>query len=105
MPEGKKDPELLKKTEIALNLIDRTLKRKYHPGIVILDSGYGKNTSVFKKLENRKLKDLGGIAKNRKVTLKKEYILTSILRDELAKSLPRSVFTEVEIILDKPKKV
>ncbi|NES80072.1 MAG: hypothetical protein F6K10_00275 [Moorea sp. SIO2B7] len=50
--EGNKDPELLKKTEIALKLIDRTLKINYHPIIVIIDSVYGKNTSVLKELKN-----------------------------------------------------
>ena len=39
LPEGKKDPDFLKKPEIALNLIDKTLKRKYRPGIVIIDPG------------------------------------------------------------------
>jgi len=105
LPDGKKDPEFLKKPDIALNLIDRTLQRNYRPGIVIIDSGYGNNTSFLKELENRGLKYLGGIAKNRNVTVKKEGILTSIRIDELAKSLPRKEFTEVEINLDQPKKV
>jgi SRSO17 transposase len=105
LAEGKKDPDFLKKPEIALNLIDRSLKRKYRPGIVIIDSGYGNNTSFLKGLENRKLKYLGGIAKNRKVTLKKEDIITSMRMDELAESLHKEEFTEVEINLDKPKKV
>ena len=105
LPEGKKDPEFLKKPEIALNLIDKTLQRKYRPGIVIIDSGYGNNTSFLRKLENRKLKYLGGIAKNRKVTLKKEGIIASMRIDELAQSLPKEDFTEVELNLDKSKKV
>ncbi len=83
LSEGKKDPEFLKKPEIALNLIDKTLK----------------------ELESRKLKDLGGIAKNRKVTVEKEEITTPIRIDELAKSLPKEAFTEVNLVLDKPKKV
>jgi SRSO17 transposase len=88
-----------------LNLIDRTLKREYRPGIVIIYSGYGNNTSFLKELENRKLKYLGGIAKNRKVTLKKENSITSMRMDKLAESLPEEDFTEVNLILDKPKKV
>jgi hypothetical protein len=51
------------------------------------------------------LKYLGGIAKNRKVTLKEKAITTSLRMDELAKSLPKEEFTEVDLILDKPKKV
>ncbi len=105
LPEGKKDADFLKKPEIALNLIDRILKRKYRPGIVIIDSGYGNNTSFLKELESRKLKYLGGIAKNRKVTLEKEEITTPIRIDELAKSLPKEAFTEVNLVLDKQKKV
>jgi SRSO17 transposase len=105
LPEGKKDPEFLKKPEIAVNLIDKTLQRKYRPGIVIIDSGYGNNTSFLKKLENRKLKYLGGIAKNRKVPLKKEGIITSMRMDELAESLAKEEFTEVDLNLDKQKKV
>ena len=105
LPGGKKDGEFIKKPDIALNLIDQTLKRKYRPGIVIIDSGYGNNTSFLKELEKRKLKYLGGIAKNRKVTLKKEGVIQSMRIDKLAESLPKEVFTEVEINLDKPKKV
>ena len=105
LPEGKKDAEFLKKPEIALNLIDKTLKRKYRPGIVIIDSGYGNNTSFLKELESRKLKYLGRIAKNRKVTLEKEEITTPIRIDELAKSIPKEAFKEVNLVLDKPKKV
>jgi SRSO17 transposase len=105
LPEGKKDPEFLKKPEIALNLIDKTLKRKYRPRIIIVDSGYGNNTSFLKELENRKLKYLGGIAKNRKVTLKKENSITSMRMDELPQSFAKEDFTEVNLILDKPKKV
>jgi SRSO17 transposase len=88
-----------------LNLIDRTLKREYRPGIVIIDSGYGNNISFLKELENRKLKYLGGIAKNRKVTVKKEDVITSMRIDELAQSLSKEEFTEFELNLDKPKKV
>ena len=105
LPQGKTDPEFLKKPEIALNLIERSLKRKYRPGIVIVDSGYGNNTSFLQKLENRKLNYLGGIAKNRKVTQNQHGSLRSIRMDELAQGLPQEAFTEVELNLDKPKKV
>jgi SRSO17 transposase len=105
LSEGKKDAEFLKKPEIALNLIDKTLKRKYRPGIVLVDSGYGNNTSFLKELESRKLKYLGGIAKNRKVTLETEEITTPIRIDELAKSLSEEAFTEVNLVFDKLKKV
>lgn len=41
LPQGKQDPEFEKKTELALKLVDRALIRKYQPGIVIVDAGYG----------------------------------------------------------------
>ncbi|EAZ91666.1 hypothetical protein CY0110_26083 [Crocosphaera chwakensis CCY0110] len=75
------------------------------PGIVIIDSGYGNNTSFLKELESQKLKYLGGIARNRKVTLEKEEITTPICIDELAKSLPYEAFTQINLVLNKPKKV
>ncbi len=105
LPEAKKDPEFLKKPELALNLIDRTLSRGYRPGIVIIDSGYGNNTSFLIELENRKLKYLGGIAKNRKVTIRKDQEREIIRVDKLAKSLASEAFTKVELNLDKPKTV
>jgi len=105
LTEGKKDPDFIKKPDIALNLIDRTLKRKYRPGLVIIDSGYGNNTSFLKELENLLLKYLGGIAKNRKITINKEDVITSMGIDKFAESLPKEAFTEVDLNLDKPKKV
>ncbi len=55
-----------KEPEIALELIDRSLKRGYRPGIVLMDAGYGNNTNFLKGLESRRLKYLGAVAKNRK---------------------------------------
>nr|WP_245555506.1 transposase [Baaleninema simplex] len=37
-----------KEPEIALELIDRSLKRGYRPGIVLMDAGYGNNTNFLK---------------------------------------------------------
>jgi SRSO17 transposase len=104
LPEGKKDPEFLKKPELALNLIDRTLKRGYYPKIVLIDAGYGNNSSFLLELENRQLKYLGGIAKNRKVAVNITKDCQEIVRvDELAQSLPSEAFREVKLELNKPK--
>jgi SRSO17 transposase len=85
LPEGKQDPLFEKKTEIAIKLIDQTLERGYQPGIVIVDAGYGNNTSFLLELENRKLKYLGGVAKNRKVTISEQENNQQRIRiDELA---------------------
>lgn len=106
LAEGKQDAEFEKKPELAIKLIDLTLNRGYQPGIVIVDAGYGNNTSFLLKLENRQLKYLGGLAKNRKVILNdQDNIQQTIRLDELAKSLPKETFTEIKLNLDKPKTV
>ena len=106
LPSGKLDPEFEKKTELALKLIDRTLERGYQPGIVLIDAGYGNNTSFLLALENRQLKYLGGIAKNRKITINvSENIQQTIRIDELAQSIPSLDFTEIQLNLDKPRVV
>jgi SRSO17 transposase len=106
LPEGKQDPLFEKKTEIAIKLIDQTLERGYQPGIVIVDAGYGNNTSFLLELEKRRLKYLGGVAKNRKVTISQQENNQQTIRlDELAQSLPQEAFSEIQINLDKPRTV
>ena len=104
LPEGKKDPEFEKKPELAIKLIDLTLQRGYQPGIVIVDAGYGNNTSFLLELEKRQLKYLGGLAKNRKVTINDQENIPQVIRlDELASTLSRETFTSVQLNLNKPK--
>ncbi|MHC5725653.1 MAG: IS701 family transposase [Nostoc sp.] len=106
LPEGKQDSEFEKKTELAIKLIDRTIGRKYQPVIVIIDAGYGNNTSFLLELEKRELKYLGGIAKNRKITINiSENIQQTIRIDELAQGLPKEAFTQIQLNLDKPRLV
>jgi SRSO17 transposase len=106
LPEGKKDIEFKKKPELALELIDRSLMRGYRPGIVLIDAGYGNNITFLLELETRKLKYLGGLAKNRKVIIETEANqLQEIRLDKLAESLPSEAFIPVQINLDKPKTV
>lgn len=106
LSEGKQDPLFEKKTEIAIKLIDQTLGRGYQPGIVIVDGGYGNNTSFLLELESRKLKYLGGVAKNRKVTISEQENNQQTIRlDELAKTLPQEAFSEIKLNLDKPRTV
>lgn len=82
------------------------MSRGYRPGIVLIDAGYGNNTSFLKKLEERQLKYIGGLAKNRKVIIKKEYgIVVESRLDEVAKSLSSKDFKKVTLNLDKPKTV
>ena len=49
-----------------ISIPDRDFSR-YRPGIVLIDAGYGNNTTFLLELEKRRLKYLGGLAKNRKV--------------------------------------
>ncbi len=106
LPEGKKDVDFQKKPELALELIDKSLKRGYNPGIVLIDSGYGNNTTFLIELEKRKLKYLGGLAKNRKVKVINNSEKTEEKRlDVLAKSLPEEAFTEITIESEKPRTV
>jgi SRSO17 transposase len=106
LPEGKDDPEFKKKPDLGIELIERSLKRGYRPGIVLIDAGYGNNTNFIKQLEEKKLKYLGGVAKNRKVVITSGEEKDSEIRlDELAKSLLRGKFEAVRLRLDKPKTV
>ena len=106
LPSGKNDPEFKKKPELALELIDKSLKRGYRPKIVLIDAGYGNNTAWLRKLEERQLNYLGGVAKNRKVKVIKTNGETEELRlDELAKSLPPESFKSITINKQKPKLV
>src|SRR4028118_1500743 len=106
LAEGKQDPEFEKKTDIAIKLIDLTLSRGYKPGIVLMDAGYGNNTSFLQELENRKLKYIGGIAKNRKVIIQKTENETEEIRaDKLTKALPVETFTKIQLNLERPRTV
>jgi hypothetical protein len=106
LPQGKKDIDFKKKPELALALIDRSKERGYRPGIVVIDAGYGNNTTFLLELEKRKLKYLGGLAKNRKVIIETSANKREEIRlDKLAESLPAEAFTPVQLNLDKPKTV
>jgi SRSO17 transposase len=87
-------------------IIDRSLDRGYRPGIVLIDAGYGNNTSFLLELEKRKLKYIGGIAKNRKVIIAaKGSGFEEIRLDNLAKSLPKQAFTAIQLNLENKKTV
>ena len=98
LPGGKKDPEFKKKPTLALELIDKSRARGYRPGIVLIDSSYGNNTSFLKDLEERKLKYLGGIAKNRNILIKDKSGKSAAIRiDEYAQWLSSEEFKEIQI--------
>jgi SRSO17 transposase len=106
LEKGKEDPEFKKKPDIALALIDKSLERGYRPGIVLIDGGYGNNSSFISGLETRELKYLGVVAKNRHVIIENESEIESEIRlDKLAERLSPEDFTEVQLNLTKPKTV
>ena len=108
LPNGKEDENFLTKPELALSLINQTLRRKYYPGLVLIDGGYGNNSSFLKGLEKLKLNYIGGLAKNRLAAVidketgeKKE----SSRLDEIILCLDTNDFKAVSLELDKPKTV
>jgi len=73
---------------------------------VLIDAGYGNNTNFLKALEERKLKYLGGLAKNRKVIIEKEGgVEETIQLEQLAKSLSEKDWEKITLNLDKEKTV
>jgi SRSO17 transposase len=87
LARGKDDELFEKKLDIGIELIHRSFSRGLSPGIVLIDGGYGNNTTFLKKLEERESKYSGKIAKNRKVIVKLKFLDKIDIRiDELAKN-------------------
>ena len=104
--EGKEDPEFKKKPALALALIDKSLKRGYRPGIVLIDSSYGNNKSFLLSLEKKKLKYIGGIAKNRNILIKDKSGKSEAIRiDEYAQWISSEEFKEIQIPGEKTRTV
>ena len=51
LPSSKEDKEFVKKPDLAIKLVKKTLSRKYRPGIVLVDGGYGNNSSFLQELK------------------------------------------------------
>lgn len=106
LAEGKKDQEFKKKPTLALELIEKSRARGYQPGIVLIDSAYGNNTSFLKELEKKKLKYIGGIAKNRNILIKSSSKKAEAIRiDEYAQWISSEEFREIQIQGEKPRTV
>ncbi|WP_373538654.1 IS701 family transposase [Chamaesiphon sp.] len=103
--EGKKDPKFKKKPIIAIELIERSRDRGYRPSIVLIDGGYGNNSNFLKELEQKKLKYLGRVAKNRKVIINTEEAEVEIRLDEIAATLLADDLDLIELKLSKKKQV
>ena len=84
------------------------MERKYRPGVVLVDGGYGHNSSFLQELERLELNYIGGLAQNRLVSVinQKTGKKPSQKRlDEIALSLPQNAFQEVTLEQDIPKTV
>lgn len=103
--QGKKDPEFKKKPTIAIELIERSRARGYRPSIVLIDGGYGNNSNLLKELEQKKLKYLGRVAKNRKVIIKGGESEVEVRLDEIAARLSADNLDQIELKLSKKKVV
>lgn len=107
LEEGKKDEEFRKKPEIAIELIDSCLAKALNPGLVLLDAGYGNNAPLLKEVEDRDLKYVAAINKNRRFFYKmagqKDREKHGI--EEIAKSLPPEKFVAVKLELEEPRDV
>jgi hypothetical protein len=107
LEKGKEDDEFKKKPELALELIDKTLKRDLMPGLVLLDAGYGNNGPLLEQLEERGLKYIGAVSKNRNVYVKLpgDPVRNKHKLEEVVKTLTPDKFTKVTLKLDKPRDV
>ena len=72
---------------------------------MIIDGGYGNNSSFLKELEQKNLKYLGRVAKNRKVIIKVEEAEVEVRLDEIAKTLSSDNTDQIELKLSKNKLV
>lgn len=104
--QGKDDPSFQKKPEIAFNLIKKCLERKLIPRVILMDGGYGNNSSLLTKLEEKNLKYIGVIAKNRNVSLiEKNSILSPQRIDKIASTLEGNKWEEIKLGKNKEKTV
>ena len=108
LPKEKEDENFVKKPDIALKLINQTIERKYRPGIVLIDGGYGNNSTFLQELENLQLKYIGGLAKNRLACVINPETGEKQAEkrlDEIILDLSEEDFEAVSLELDKPKKI
>lgn len=108
LPEGKQDKDFVKKPDLALKLSKKTLARQFYPGIVLIDGGYGNNSTFLREVEKLKLHYIGGLAQNRQVKILNEKTGEKEPKkrlDEIILSLPKDKFKAVTLELEKVKTV
>lgn len=105
--KGREDERFRTKPQLALELIDKCRERNLCPGVVLVDSGYGNGSEFLKELENRELKYVASLRKNRTVyaQLPGETSRQKHTLEEIAKNLPEDRFTKVTLPLEEPRDV
>ncbi len=89
-----------------MSLVDQCLSRGHQPEIVLIDGGYGNNTSFLNQLEKRNLTYIGGLAKNRKVIIKKQDNIKEEIRlEQLAETISTQAFNLVQLSTKKKEEV
>jgi hypothetical protein len=69
----------------------------------LIDASYGNNSRFLQEFETRKLRYIGGLAKDRKVLVQLKLSLNENILYELAKSLDSETFTAIKLNLKKPR--
>ena len=107
LEKGKEDPEFLKKPELALQLIDKCLKRDLKPGITLIDSAYGNNGPFLAELEKRGLTYVAALNKSRIVyaRLPGEPARNKHRLDDVVMALAPEEFQKVTLQLAEPRDV
>ncbi len=107
LKDGKNNPDFKKKPTIALELVDKCLKRGVMPGLILMDAGYGNNGPLLAEFESRGLKYIGALSKNRVVHVKLpgERVKTKHKLEEVVKTLTADMLTKHTLKLDKPRNV
>ncbi len=107
LPDGKEDPEFVKKPDLALELINRCLKRGMSPSVILMDAAYGNNTPFLAELETKKLIYVAAVAKNRNVytQLSDDSKRLKQKLEDVARTLALENFEPVQLPLDKPRSV
>lgn len=104
---GKENEHFRTKPQLAIELIDKCLKRDLKPGRLIADSFYGDNIKFLTALEQRQLKYVVALKGTRNVYVQ----LTGDKRrekhrlDEVAKTITAEQLTKVTLPLEKPRDV
>jgi len=105
--KGKENPEFRKKPQLAIELIDKCLKRDLKPGLTLLDAGYGNNGPLLKLLEERGLQYIAALSKNRIVYAKLagDPVRNKHKLEDIAKNLAPELFEKVTLQLEQARDV